>query len=256
MLNYQRVYRLDICFGPYLISIRQVQNEYGQEWPSWWGVLIHLSQGGAWSCSCYAPELISWCVPFPSWGQHFDHFDVAFFFLNHPFKWSQVRVYPIQLIVRHRFIPSSSNLQPSVWPWPTSKQICPKSAQGIDLETGQDPLAEIGGSKSSHGGSRWVLAIGFTAASGRKIYHGHGKLPILLCSPHCVGVWPCQPSVLYRPEYSEVVHGLGTQEVAIKVYKTATKSVNSSEDSFYHSLMPLISHSLSNILQTTVVRYQ
>jgi hypothetical protein len=178
------------------------------------------------------------------------------FFLNHPFKWSQVRVYPIQLIVRHRFIPSSSNLQPSVWPWPTSKQICPKSAQGIDLETGQDPLAEIGGSKSSHGGSRWVLAIGFTAASGRKIYHGHGKLPILLCSPHCVGVWPCQPSVLYRPEYSEVVHGLGTQEVAIKVYKTATKSVNSSEDSFYHSLMPLISHSLSKILQTTVVRYQ
>jgi hypothetical protein len=180
----------------------------------------------------------------------------CFFFLNHPFKWSQVRVYPIQLIVRHRFIPSSSNLQPSVWPWPTSKQICPKSAQGIDLETGQDPLAEIGGSKSSHGGSRWVLAIGFTAASGRKIYHGHGKLPILLCSPHCVGVWPCQPSVLYRPEYSEVVHGLGTQEVAIKVYKTATKSVNSSEDSFYHSLMPLISHSLSKILQTTVVRYQ
>lgn len=178
------------------------------------------------------------------------------FFLNHPFKWSQVRVYPIQLIVRHRFIPNSSNLQPSVWPWPTSKQICPKSAQGIDLETGQDPLAEIGGSKSSHGGSRWVLAIGFTAASGRKIYHGHGKLPILLCSPHCVGVWPCQPSVLYRPEYSEVVHGLGTQEVAIKVYKTATKSVNSSEDSFYHSLMPLISHSLSKILQTTVVRYQ
>ena len=181
---------------------------------------------------------------------------MLFFFLNHPFKWSQVRVYPIQLIVRHRFIPSSSNLQPSVWPWPTSKQICPKSAQGIDLETGQDPLAEIGGSKSSHGGSRWVLAIGFTAASGRKIYHGHGKLPILLCSPHCVGVWPCQPSVLYRPEYSEVVHGLGTQEVAIKVYKTATKSVNSSEDSFYHSLMPLISHSLSKILQTTVVRYQ